>query len=106
MGIHQERSEKIKKSNVKQINPHQLEGGKCIHGGHQQFLMNNSSDNIVWKFSYSEFNDGVHLLIESVVVELFKFKGKMSPSPGGNHCRSTPGGGKIHPWWTPAIPYE
>jgi len=47
-------------------------------GGHQQFLMNNSSDNIVWQFSYGGFNGAVHLLIEFVVVELFKFKGEMS----------------------------
>jgi len=41
--------------------------------------MNNSSDNTVWQFSYGGFNGQVHLLIESVVVELFKCKGKMSP---------------------------
>jgi len=85
---------------------HQLDGGTCNHGGHQQFLMNNSSDNIVWQFSYAGFNGGVHLLIESVVVELLKCKGKMSPPPGGNHCRSLPGGGKIYPWRIPSIPYE
>ena len=47
-------------------------------GGHQQFLMNNSSDNVVWQFSYGGFNGAVHLLIEFVVEELFKCKGKMS----------------------------
>jgi len=65
---------------------HQLEGRKCTHGGHQQLLMNNSSDNIVWKFSYGEFNGEIHLLIEFVVVELFKFKGKMSvPKSDADH---------------------
>jgi len=60
---------------------HQLEEGKCTDGGHQRFLMNNSSDNIVWQFSYGRFNGTVHLLIEFMVVELFKFKGKMSAAP-------------------------
>jgi len=57
---------------------HPLERGKCTDGGHQQFLMNNSSDDIVWQFSYGGFNGTVHLLVGCVVVELFKFKGKMS----------------------------
>jgi len=57
---------------------HHLEGGKGTDGGHQQFLMNNSGDNTVCQFSYGGFNGVVHLLIEFVVVELFKFKGKMS----------------------------
>jgi len=57
---------------------HQLEGGKCTRGRHQQFLMNNSSDNIIWQFSYDGFNGLLHLLIEFVVVMLFKCKGKMS----------------------------
>ena len=43
--------------------------------------MNNSSDNTVWQFSYGGFNGTIHLLIEFVVVELFKFKGKMSAAP-------------------------
>jgi len=43
--------------------------------------MNNSSDNIVWQFRYDGFNGVVHLLIEFVVAELFKFKGKMSATP-------------------------
>jgi len=43
--------------------------------------MNNSSDNIVWQFRYSGFNGAGHLLIEFVVVELFKFKSKMSAAP-------------------------
>jgi len=59
----------------------QLEGGKCTYGGDHQFLMNNSSDNIVWQFSHGGVNGAVHLLIESVVVGLFKFKGKMSATP-------------------------
>jgi len=58
---------------------HQLEGGKWTYGGHQQFLMNNSSDNIVWQFSYGGFNGEVDLLIEFVVVELFKCKVKCRP---------------------------
>jgi len=66
--------------------------------------MNNSSNNIVWKISYDGFNGSIHLLIEFVVVELFKSKGKMSALK--MRCRSPPGGGKMHPWWTPAIPYE
>jgi len=66
--------------------------------------MNNSSDNIVWQFSYDGFNGAVHLLIEFAVVELFKFKGKMSALQ--IRCRSPAGGGKMHRWWTPAIPYE
>ena len=81
-------------------------GGKMQVGGHQQFLMNNSSDNRVWQFSYSGFNGRVNLFIESVVAELFKFEGKMSAPLGGNHCRSPAGGGKMHPWWTPPVPYE
>jgi len=56
-------------------------GGNMQLGGHQQFLMNNSSNNIVWQVNYGGFNDAVHLLIEFVVVELFKFKGKMSAAP-------------------------
>ena len=40
--------------------------------------MNNSSDNTVCQFSYGGFNGAVHLLIEFVAAELFKFKGKMS----------------------------
>ena len=59
---------------------HPLERGKCTDGGHQQFLMNNSSDDIVWQFSYGGFNGIIHLLIEFVVVMLFKCKGKMSDS--------------------------
>ena len=51
---------------------HQLERGKCTYGGHQQFLMNNSSDNIVWQLSYGGFSGAVYLLIGYVVVELFK----------------------------------
>ena len=47
-------------------------------GGYHQFLLNNSNDNTVWQFSYGGFNGTVHLLIGCVVVELFKFKGKMS----------------------------
>jgi len=35
---------------------HRLKGGKCTCGGHQQFLMNNSSTNIVWQLSYGRFN--------------------------------------------------
>jgi len=58
---------------------HQLEGGKCTYGGHHQFLMNNSNNNVVCQFSYGRFNGTVHLLIEFVVVVLFKCKGKMSP---------------------------
>ena len=81
-------------------------GGKMQLGGHQQFLMNNSSDNIVWQFRYGGFNGAVHLLIKFVVEKLFKFKGKMSALLGGNHCRSPAGGGNIHPWWTPPITYE
>ena len=38
---------------------HHLEGGKCTDGGHQQFLMNNSSDNIVWQVNYGGFNGAV-----------------------------------------------
>ena len=72
----------------------QLEGGKCTHGGHQQFLINNSNDNVVCQFSYGRFNGVVHLLIEFVVVELFKCKGKMSALK--IRCRSAPGGWKIH----------
>jgi len=68
-------------------------GGKCTHGGHQQFLMNDSSDNIVWQFSYGGFNGAVHLSIEFVVVELFKFKSKMSALK--IRCRSPAGGGKM-----------
>jgi len=34
-------------------------------GGHQQLLMNNSSNNIVWQFSYGGFNGAVHLLGEN-----------------------------------------
>jgi len=83
---------------------HHLEGGKCTDGGHQQFLMNNSSDNIVWQFRYGGFNGMVHLLIEFVVVELFKCKSKMSAAQ--IRCRSQAGGWKIHSGWTPAIPYE
>ena len=43
---------------------HQLKEGKCTDGGHQQFLMNNSSDNIVWQFRYGGFNGVIHLLME------------------------------------------
>jgi len=56
-------------------------GGKCTHGGHHQFSMNNSSNSIDWQVNYGGFNDAVHLLIEIVVVDLFKFKGKMSAAP-------------------------
>jgi len=73
-------------------------------GGYHQFLMNNSSGNIVWQFNYGGFNGTTHLLIESVVVELFKFKGKMSAPQ--IRCRSPAAGGNMQPWWTPAIPYE
>jgi len=79
-------------------------GGKMQVGGHQQFLMNNSSDNIVYQFNYGGFNGAVHLLIGCVVVVLFKCKSKMSATQ--IRCRSPAGGGKMHPWWTPAIPYE
>jgi len=72
---------------------HQLEGGKSTDGGHQQFLMNNSSDNIVWQFSYGGFNGIIHLLIEFVVAELFKWKSKMSAAQ--IRCRSLAGGGKM-----------
>jgi len=68
--------------------------GKCTHGRHQQFLMDNSDDNTVCQFSYGGFNGAVHLLIEFVVVELFKFKGKMSALK--IRCRSPAGGGKMH----------
>jgi len=71
---------------------HHLEGGKCTDGGHQQFLMNNSDDNTVCQFSYGGFNGAVHLLIEFVVVVLFKFKDKMSALK--IRCRSPAGGGK------------
>ena len=57
---------------------HQLEGGTYTHGGHHQFLMNTSTDNIVCQFGYGRFNGAVHLLIEFVVVEVFQWKGKMS----------------------------
>jgi len=83
---------------------HQLEGVTCTHGRHKQFFINNSSNNMVWQFRYGGFNSEVHLLIEFVVEELFKFKGKMSALK--MRCRSPPGRGKMHPWWTPAIPYE
>ena len=43
--------------------------------------MNNSSDNTVCQFSYGGFNGAVHLLIEIVAAELFKFKGKKSDTP-------------------------
>ena len=79
-------------------------GGKMHLGGHQQFLMNNSSDNTVWQFSHGEFNGTVYLLIELVVVELFKCKSKMSGAQ--IRCRSPAGGGKMHPWWTPPVTYE
>jgi len=46
--------------------------------------MNNSSNNSVWQIGYDGTNGAIHLLIEIVVVELFKCKGKMSPLPGGN----------------------
>jgi len=55
--------------------------------------MNNSSDNRVWQLGYGGFNGTTHLLIESVVVELFKFKGKMSAPQ--IRCRSPAAGGKI-----------
>jgi len=83
---------------------HHLEGGKCTHGGHHQFLVNNSSTNIVWQFSYGGFNGTVHVLIELVVVELFKWKSKVLAAQ--IRCRSLAGGGKMHPWWTPSIPCE
>ena len=79
-------------------------GGNMQLGGHQQFLMNNSSNNIVWQVNYGGSNDAVHLSIEFVVAELFKFKGKMSAVQ--IRCRSPGGGGEMHPWWTPAVPYE
>ena len=53
-------------------------GGKMQLGGHQQFLMNNSSDNTVCQVSHGGGNGAVHLSIELVVVEPFKCKGKMS----------------------------
>jgi len=55
--------------------------------------MNNSSDNIVCQFSYGGVNGEVHLLIESVVVEIFKFKCKMSARQ--IRCRSPAAGGKM-----------
>jgi len=55
--------------------------------------MNNSSDNIVYQFNYGGFNGAVHLLTDFVVVELFKFKGKMAALK--IRCRSPPGGGKM-----------
>jgi len=85
---------------------HQLEEGKCTDGGQQRFLMNNSSDDTVRQFSSGGFNSAIHLLIEFVAAELFKFKGKMSALLGGNHCRSPAGEGKMHPWWRSPIPYE
>jgi len=45
--------------------------------------MNNSSDNTVWQFRYGGFNGAIHLLIQFVVVELFKCKSKMSALPTG-----------------------
>jgi len=72
---------------------HQLEGGTCTDGGHKQFFINNSSNNTVWQFSYGGFNGEVHLLIEFVVVELFKWKGKMSAPQ--IRCRSPPVGEKM-----------
>ena len=74
-------SSKVKCRGPKSDADHQLEGGKWTHGGHQQFLMNNSSDNRVRQFSYGRFNGTVHLLIGFVVGVLFKFKGKMSAAP-------------------------
>ena len=67
-------------------------GGKIHLGGHQQSLMNNSSDNRVWQFSYGGFNGIVHLLIEFVVAELFQCKSKMLAAQ--IRCRSPAGGGK------------
>jgi len=72
-----------------------LEGGKFTHGGHQQFLMNNSINNMVWQFNYGGFNSAIHLLIEFVAAELFKFKSKMSALK--IRCRSPAEGGKMHP---------
>jgi len=43
--------------------------------------MNNSSDDIVCQFSYGRFNGAIHLLIQFVVVEVFKCKSKMSALP-------------------------
>jgi len=73
-------------------------------GGHHQFPMNNSSNKIVWQFNYGGFNGSVHLLIEFVVVELFKCKGKMSALK--IRCRSPAGGGGNATRWTPLIAYE
>jgi len=53
---------------------HHLEEGKCTDGGYHQLLMNNSSNNIFWQFSYGGFNGTVHLFIACVVVKLFSFK--------------------------------
>jgi len=83
---------------------HHLEGGKCTYARHHQFLINNSSDNIVCQSSYGEFNGAFHLLVGCVVAMLFKCKGKMSALK--IRCRSPAGGGEMHPWWTPTIPYE
>jgi len=80
---------------------HHLEGGRCTDGGHHQFLMNQSSDDIVWQFSYGGFNGTVHLFIECVVVELFKLKSKMSALQ--IRCRSPAGGKKLYLQWTPPI---
>ena len=79
-------------------------GGEMQLGGHQQFLMNNSSDNTVWQFSHGGFNGTIHLLIGCVVAMLLKCKGKMSALK--IRCRSRAGGGEMHPWWTPTIPYK
>ena len=79
-------------------------GGNMQLGGHQQFLMNNSRNNIVWQVNYGGFNGAVHLLIGFVVVELFKFKCKMSAAQ--IRCRSPAGVGNMHLWWTPPVPYE
>jgi len=89
---------------VEIIADHYLEGGKYTRSRYHQFLMNNSSNNTVCPFKRCGVNGEPHLFIRCVVVELFKFKGKMSATQ--IRCRSPAGGGKMHPWWTPAIPYE
>jgi len=69
------------------------QGGNHVRS--QQFLMNNSSANIDCQFKGCGVNGEPHLFIRCVVVELFKFKGKMSAVQ--IRCRSPAGGGKMHP---------